>query len=262
MAYRTLSPRPRPPAPLWLSLPASRAYGGPDACGECQSRSPQPRILCQRTPRPRRWTPPAKGGLPWRGRTHVVNRPEFNVSLAHRLACIGSAERPGIEVAPLYSRFTRPRGHRPEGMTSTLTWPRSSDTCTTCWHRSAHLVRQHLPPGFGLATRGHSNQRRQQAANPALGPPHTENQTCRRVVEVKPAGSPAASTQPSGHGPLTAISPGVTGSITVNSGASNVQVRAVRSPGRSDSQADGPVLSRSAWDANQPKVATVLGPAV
>jgi hypothetical protein len=201
MAYRTLNPRPQPPAPLWLSLPASRACGGPDACGERQSRSPQPRILRQRTPRLRRWTPLAKGGLPWRDASRSQPA-RVNVSLAHRLACIGSAERPGIEVAPLYSRFTRPRGHRPEGMTS-----RSLGRDPAYLHHLLPALGSSCAPApapeFGLATRGHSNQRRQQAANPALGPPHTENQTCRRVVEVKPAGSPAASTQPSGHGPLT-----------------------------------------------------------
>jgi hypothetical protein len=137
MTYRTLSPRPRPPAPQWLALPASRACGGPEASGERQSRSPQPRTRCQTHTQAATVDTPGQGRLALAGTHHVVNRPEFNVSPAHRHACIGSAERPGIELAPLYSRFTRPGGHRPEGMTATLTWPRSSDTCTTRCQRSA-----------------------------------------------------------------------------------------------------------------------------
>jgi hypothetical protein len=61
--------------------------------------------------------------------------------------------------------------------------------------------------------------------------------TIKRSYRSEPLGLLPAQQQATGH--WRAINPGVMGFITVTSGASGLQVRAVRGPDLSDSQADG-----------------------
>jgi hypothetical protein len=87
-----------------------------------------------------------------------------------------------------------------------------------------------LPGGRPGGERTHRREEGQvRACAGRRGPPG------RRFQHV----GPCASDQTTGH--WRAINPGVEGSVTVTSGASTVQLRAVRGPDLSDSQADSTV---------------------